>query len=62
MACDVPEFTRMSEHQRRALVRMVRDEVARSGRYDQSHAICQTLASHGQNYHSPRSPRQTQRA
>ena len=31
MACDVLEFTWMSEHQRRALVRMVRDEVARSG-------------------------------
>ena len=35
MACDVLEFTWMSEHQRRALVRMVRDEVARSGDTDQ---------------------------
>ncbi|MBC7710466.1 MAG: DUF4158 domain-containing protein [Rhizobacter sp.] len=35
MACDVLEFTWMSEHQRRALVRFVRDEVARSGDTDQ---------------------------
>ena len=35
MACDVLEFTWMSEHQRRALIRVVRDEVARSGDTDQ---------------------------
>ena len=35
MACDVLEFTWMSEPQRRVLVRIVRDEVARSGDTDQ---------------------------
>ena len=35
MACDVLEFTWMSEQQRRALITVVRDEVARSGDTDQ---------------------------